>query len=176
MPAYLLALDQGTTSSRSIVFDAQGRIVARAQREFPQHFPLPGWVEHDPEAIWASQLATAREALARAGLTARDLAAVGITNQRETTLLWDRRTGRAQMAEVGPLRAALAELAHQRFHRALVSSRAEQPHHGINVRHAEESVPLGSLPLRQWRLVEPLAKVVHRSPIAQAAERLRRSQ
>ena len=95
MPAYLLALDQGTTSSRSIVFDAQGRIVARAQREFPQHFPLPGWVEHDPEAIWASQLATAREALARAGLTARDLAAVGITNQRETTLLWDRRTGRA---------------------------------------------------------------------------------
>jgi glycerol kinase len=95
MPAYLLALDQGTTSSRSIVFDAQGRVVALAQREFAQHFPQPGWVEHDPEAIWSSQLATAREALARAGLTARDIAAIGITNQRETTLLWDRRTGHA---------------------------------------------------------------------------------
>jgi glycerol kinase len=93
--SYILALDQGTSSSRSIVFDAQGRIRAQAQREFTQHFPQSGWVEHDPEEIWASQLATAQEALARAGLAARELAAIAITNQRETTVLWDRRTGRA---------------------------------------------------------------------------------
>ena len=91
---YLLALDQGTSSSRSIVFDETGHIVAQAQREFRQIFPQPGWVEHDPDEIWSSQLATAHEALARAGLTARDIAAIGITNQRETTLLWNRRTGR----------------------------------------------------------------------------------
>jgi glycerol kinase len=91
---HILALDQGTSSSRSIVFDVQGRIVAMAQRELTQHFPQPGWVEHDPDEIWDSQLATAREALARAGLTARDIGAIGITNQRETTVLWDRRTGR----------------------------------------------------------------------------------
>ena len=92
--SYILALDQGTSSSRSIVFDGDGRIRAMAQREFTQHFPQSGWVEHDAEEIWDSQLATAREALQKAGLTARDIAAVGITNQRETTLLWDRRTGR----------------------------------------------------------------------------------
>lgn len=90
---YLLALDQGTSSSRSIVFDAEGRIVAVAQKELTQFYPRPGWVEHDPQEIWTGQLATAREVLARAGLTARDIRAVGITNQRETTLLWDRRTG-----------------------------------------------------------------------------------
>ena len=91
---YILALDQGTSSSRSIVFDAQGRVVAMAQRELTQHYPQPGWVEHDADEIWAGQLATAREALAKAGLQARDIAAIGITNQRETTVLWDRRTGR----------------------------------------------------------------------------------
>jgi glycerol kinase len=91
---FLLALDQGTSSSRSIVFDAQGRIVAMAQREFRQIFPQPGWVEHDPVEIWESQLATAREAIAQAGLAAQDLAAVGITNQRETTLVWERASGR----------------------------------------------------------------------------------
>jgi glycerol kinase len=90
---YLLALDQGTSSSRSIVFDAQGRSVAMAQREFRQIFPQPGWVEHDPNEIWATQLATAQEAIARAGLKAGDIRAIGITNQRETTLLWNRRTG-----------------------------------------------------------------------------------
>ncbi len=90
---YLLALDQGTSSSRSIVFDPQGRIVALAQREFRQIYPQPGWVEHDPHEIWDTQLATAQEALHQAGLAARDIAAIGITNQRETTLLWDRRTG-----------------------------------------------------------------------------------
>jgi glycerol kinase len=92
--SHLLALDQGTSSSRSIVFDEEGRIVAAAQREFRQIFPQPGWVEHDPAEIWSTQLATAREAIARAGLQAGDIRAIGITNQRETTLLWNRRTGR----------------------------------------------------------------------------------
>jgi glycerol kinase len=90
---YLLALDQGTSSSRSIVFDVQGRIVAMAQQELPQIFPQPGWVEHDPMVIWRDQLAMARQALAKAGLQARDIHAIGITNQRETTVLWNRRTG-----------------------------------------------------------------------------------
>ena len=91
---YILALDQGTTSSRSIIFDKAGRIKAMAQREFPQIFPKPGWVEHDPEAIWKTQLATAKAALRKAKLTTKKIAAIGITNQRETTLLWDRETGR----------------------------------------------------------------------------------
>ncbi len=90
---YLLALDQGTSSSRGIVFDEQGRIVAKAQREFTQIFPQPGWVEHDAMEIWASQLATAREALANGGLKAGDIRAIGITNQRETTLVWNRSSG-----------------------------------------------------------------------------------
>ncbi len=90
---YILALDQGTTSSRAMVFDDQGRALALAQREFPQHFPRAGWVEHDPEDLWQSQLGVAREALAGAGIGASDLAGLGIANQRETTLIWDRRTG-----------------------------------------------------------------------------------
>ena len=94
-PRFLLALDQGTSSSRSIVFDTRGRIVSVAQKEFRQIFPQPGWVEHDPQEIWASQLATAREALAKAGIGAAEVAAIGITNQRETTLVWDRRSGEA---------------------------------------------------------------------------------
>ncbi|MFN8897250.1 MAG: FGGY family carbohydrate kinase, partial [Pseudomonadota bacterium] len=91
---HLLALDQGTSSSRAIVFHASGRIVALAQREFTQHFPQPGWVEHDADEIWATQLAVAREALAASGLGATDIAAIGIANQRETTVLWRRDTGR----------------------------------------------------------------------------------
>ncbi len=90
---YLLALDQGTSSSRSIVFDQSGRIVAQAQQELPQIYPKPGWVEHDPLQIWQTQLATARAVLLKAGLSARDIHAVGITNQRETTVLWNRKTG-----------------------------------------------------------------------------------
>ena len=90
---HLLALDQGTSSSRSIVFDARGRIVAMAQREFRQIYPQPGWVEHDAHEIWQTQLDTARQALERAGLTGRDITALGITNQRETTVVWNRRTG-----------------------------------------------------------------------------------
>lgn len=91
---YVLALDQGTTSSRAIVFDRSGKAVSVAQQEFPQIFPGPGHVEHDPEAIWDTQLATAREAIARAGISALDLAAVGVTNQRETTVLWEKATGK----------------------------------------------------------------------------------
>jgi glycerol kinase len=90
---FILALDQGTTSSRAIVFDHAGGIRASAQREFRQIFPRSGWVEHDPGEIWSSQLEVARAALAKAGLTAADISGIGITNQRETTLLWDRRTG-----------------------------------------------------------------------------------
>jgi glycerol kinase len=90
---HLLALDQGTSSSRAIVFHRDGHVVAMAQREFRQIFPQPGWVEHDPNEIWASQQAVALEALFKAQLNASDIAAIGITNQRETTVLWNRRTG-----------------------------------------------------------------------------------
>lgn len=90
---HLLAIDQGTTSSRAIVFDESGALIASAQREFRQSFPQPGWVEHDAEEIWTTQAATIVDVLAKAGLRSSDLAAVGITNQRETTLVWDRRTG-----------------------------------------------------------------------------------
>jgi glycerol kinase len=94
MPRYVLALDQGTTSSRAIVFDRRGRPRATARQEFTQHYPQPGWVEHDPRDLWETSRLTALAALAQANLTGRDLAAIGLTNQRETTLLWDRRTGR----------------------------------------------------------------------------------
>jgi glycerol kinase len=94
MPRFVLALDQGTTSSRSILFDHDGSIVAVAQREFTQHFPRSGWVEHDAEEIWATQVATTAEVLARAHAKVTDVAAIGITNQRETTVLWDRASGR----------------------------------------------------------------------------------
>ena len=91
---HILALDQGTTSSRAIVFDDVGRITGLAQREFTQIFPRPGWVEHDPSEIWATQIGVATEVLGRAGLTPRDIAAIGITNQRETAIVWDRETGK----------------------------------------------------------------------------------
>src|SRR5438477_10340825 len=90
---HILALDQGTTSSRAMVFDHSGSVVALAQKEFRQIFPQPGWVEHDATEIWATQRHTATEALGKAGLTAADIAAIGITNQRETTIVWDRETG-----------------------------------------------------------------------------------
>ncbi|MEK9777096.1 MAG: FGGY family carbohydrate kinase, partial [Quisquiliibacterium sp.] len=93
MSRYILALDQGTTSSRSILFDHRGEPVAMAQREFTQHFPRPGWVEHDANQIWDTQRATIDEVLERADATAEEVAAIGITNQRETTVLWDRATG-----------------------------------------------------------------------------------
>ena len=90
---FILALDAGTTSARAIVFDHAGAIRSVAQREFTQIYPQPGWVEHDPNEIWAAQIAVASEAMARAGIHARDVAAIGITNQRETTVVWDRVTG-----------------------------------------------------------------------------------
>jgi glycerol kinase len=90
---YLLALDQGTTSSRALVIDESGKVVAVSQKEFTQIFPQPGWVEHDPNEIWASQIGVAAEALSQAGASAKDVAAIGITNQRETTIVWDRKTG-----------------------------------------------------------------------------------
>ena len=91
---FILALDQGTTSSRAILFNKQGAIVADAQQEFRQIFPKPGWVEHDADEIWASQQGVATDALRKAGVTSTDIAAIGITNQRETTVVWDRATGR----------------------------------------------------------------------------------
>jgi glycerol kinase len=90
---FLLAIDQGTSSSRAVVFDHSAQVVCAAQEEFQQHYPQPGWVEHDPEAIWASVQQVTRQALAEAGAGATDVTAIGITNQRETTLIWDRRTG-----------------------------------------------------------------------------------
>lgn len=95
MSNYVLALDQGTTSSRAILFDRAGRIIGIAQQEFPQIFPQAGWVEHDPEAIWNSQLECARQVLTQSGVSAARVAAIGITNQRETTVLWDRTSGKA---------------------------------------------------------------------------------
>jgi glycerol kinase len=111
---FVLALDQGTTSSRAILFDQAGAVVAVDQHEFPQHFPKPGWVEHDPDELWESQLRAARGALARAGAKGSDVAAIGITNQRETALVWDRATGAAvhraivwQSRQTAPLCAEL---------------------------------------------------------------------
>lgn len=93
LPPYILSLDQGTTSSRALIFDRQGQIVSVAQREFTQYYPQPGWVEHDGMEIWSTQAAVATEAILQASLHPRDIAAIGITNQRETTLVWDRTTG-----------------------------------------------------------------------------------
>lgn len=93
MTSYILALDQGTTSSRSLIFDQQGQIISQSQQEFEQFFPEPGWVEHDPLEIWDSQRSTMVDAVQRAGIDWKQIAAIGITNQRETTVVWDRITG-----------------------------------------------------------------------------------
>src|ERR1700744_2801414 len=93
--SFVLAIDQGTTSSRAIVFRSDTSIAASAQAEFPPHFPASGWVEHEPEDIWTSTVATCRAALQKGGVTAKDIAAIGITNQRETSVVWDRATGTA---------------------------------------------------------------------------------
>ncbi|MCW5969583.1 MAG: glycerol kinase GlpK [Blastocatellales bacterium] len=123
MPNYILALDQGTTSSRAILFDRAGRIVQIAQQEFQQIYPRAGWVEHDPESIWLSQLACARQALAQAEIRAEDVAAIGITNQRETTILWDRSSDQAvynaivwQCRRTAPL---CEELKHEGFDKTI---------------------------------------------------------
>ena len=117
---YLLAIDQGTTSTRAIVFDKAMRPVATAQEEFPQHYPNPGWVEHDPEDLWRTVVATMRAALAKAGVSARQIAGIGITNQRETTVVWDRATGKPvnnaivwQDRRTAPLCEALKAAGHE---------------------------------------------------------------
>ena len=94
MAKYIMALDAGTTSSRCILFDKNGRICSMAQKEFTQYFPKPGWVEHDANEIWSTQLGVAVEAMLKIGASAADIAAIGITNQRETTVVWDRNTGK----------------------------------------------------------------------------------
>ncbi|MFA5538777.1 MAG: FGGY family carbohydrate kinase, partial [Gemmobacter sp.] len=93
MTGHILAIDQGTTSSRAILFDAAMRPTAVAQEEFPQHYPAPGWVEHDPSDLWSTTAATCRAAIEKAGARPASIAAIGITNQRETTVVWDRTTG-----------------------------------------------------------------------------------
>ena len=94
MSSYILAIDQGTTSSRAILFDREGQAAAVAQQEFTQHFPNDGWIEHNPEDIWETVVATCREVMASAEITPDQIAGIGITNQRETTILWDRKTGK----------------------------------------------------------------------------------
>jgi len=119
MERFILALDQGTTSSRAMIFDSRGEIQSIAQKEFTQYYPQPGWVEHDPHEIWASQAAVAAEAIARMGLHGDQIAGIGITNQRETTLIWDRQTGEPifnaivwQDRRTAPLCDALREQGH----------------------------------------------------------------
>ena len=147
-PAFILALDQGTSSSRSIVFDARGRIHAMAQREFRQIFPRPGWVEHDPKEILDSQLATAREALAKAGLAAGDIASIGITNQRETTLVWNRATGEPvhnaivwQDRRSEPTCAALREQGHEATFRAKTGLILDAYFSGTKLKWILDNVP-----------------------------------
>ena len=91
---FLLTIDEGTTSTRTIIYDHQARVVAGAQQEFSQHYPQPGWVEHDPEEIWTAVSAVTAEAMLKAGANAANITGIGITNQRETTLIWDRESGR----------------------------------------------------------------------------------
>jgi glycerol kinase len=145
---YVLALDQGTTSSRAIVFGRDGRAVASAQQEFPQIFPGPGHVEHDPEAIWSSQLAVAQEALKKAGAGAADVAAIGITNQRETTVLWDRQTGKPvanaivwQSRITAPICEALKQAGHEDMFKSRTGLVVDAYFSGTKVKHLLDTVP-----------------------------------
>ena len=94
MKDYIMALDAGTTSNRAIIFNKKGEIISVAQKEFTQHFPKPGWVEHDPSEIWSTQLGVCTEAMAKENIDASNIAGIGITNQRETTIVWEKETGR----------------------------------------------------------------------------------
>jgi glycerol kinase len=145
---YVLALDQGTTSSRAILFGRDGRLVAAAQQEFPQIFPQPGHVEHDPEAIWSTQLAVAKDCLARAGASAADVAAVGITNQRETTVLWERATGKPvanaivwQSRVSAPICDALKAQGHEDLFRSKTGLVVDAYFSGTKVKHLLDTVP-----------------------------------
>ncbi len=144
----MLALDQGTSSSRAIVFDREGRAVGAAQREFPQLFPKPGQVEHDPEAIWESQLAVAREALRVARLAPEAIAAIGITNQRETTILWDRNTGKPvgnaivwQSRVSAPICDALKAAGHEELFRRKTGLVLDPYFSGTKIKHLLDTVP-----------------------------------
>jgi glycerol kinase len=148
MKRYILALDQGTTSSRAIVFGHDGRAVSMAQREFPQLFPGPGHVEHDPEAIWSSQIAVAREALTRAGAAASDVAAIGVTNQRETTVLWDRHTGKPvanaivwQSRMSAPICDALKAAGHEELFRRKTGLVVDAYFSGTKIKHLLDTLP-----------------------------------
>src|SRR5688500_6273532 len=143
---FVLALDQGTTSSRAILFDRAGTAVSVAQQEFPQLFPGPGHVEHDPEAIWTTQLATARDAVARAGIVPADLAAIGITNQRETTVLWERDSGRPianaivwQSRITAPICDRLKEAGHEQRFRSKTGLVIDAYFSGTKIKHLLDS-------------------------------------
>jgi glycerol kinase len=145
---YVLALDQGTTSSRAMLFGRDGRVVSAAQREFPQIFPKPGDVEHDPEAIWTSQIETAREAIRTAGIAAADVVAIGITNQRETTVLWDKQTGQAvapaivwQSRVSTPICDRLKAEGHEALIRKKTGLVVDAYFSGTKVTHLLETVP-----------------------------------
>lgn len=145
---YILSLDQGTTSSRSIVFGRDGRVVASAQQEFPQILPTPGHVEHDPEAIWQSQLATAKRALQEAKLSAADIAAIGITNQRETTVLWEKATGKPvanaivwQSRISAPLCERLKAAGHEPLFRERTGLLLDPYFSGTKIAHLLENTP-----------------------------------
>jgi glycerol kinase len=145
---FVLALDQGTTSSRAIVFGHDGRAVASAQQEFPQIFPRPGEVEHDPEAIWSSQVEVAKQALGRAGLGPADIAAIGITNQRETTVLWDRHTGKPvanaivwQSRVSAPICERLKADGHEAIIRRKTGLVVDAYFSGTKVKHLLDTIP-----------------------------------
>jgi glycerol kinase len=145
---FVLALDQGTTSSRAIVFGHDGRVVSTAQQEFPQIFPRPGEVEHDPEAIWSSQLEVARKALRQAALSPADVAAIGITNQRETAILWDRRTGKPvanaivwQSRVSAPICERLKAEGHEAVIRRKTGLVVDAYFSGTKVTHLLETIP-----------------------------------
>jgi glycerol kinase len=145
---FVLALDQGTTSSRAIVFGHDGRAVASAQQEFPEIFPRPGDVEHDPEAIWSSQVEVAKQALGRAGLGPADIAAIGITNQRETTILWDRHTGKPaanaivwQSRVSAPICERLKEEGHEAVIRRKTGLVVDAYFSGTKVKHLLDTIP-----------------------------------
>ena len=150
MSRYVLALDQGTTSSRSILFDHAGAIIAMAQREFTQHFPAPGQVEHDAEEIWETQSATIAEVLERAGASAEDIAAIGITNQRETTVLWDRASGKPvapaivwQDRRTTPRCAQLRAAGHETQVRALTGLTLDPYFSGTKLAWLLDTIPEG---------------------------------
>ena len=148
MADFILALDQGTTSSRAMLFDAQGRVRGSQQQEYPQLYPHPAWVEHDPEAIWASQLGVAQALLRSQNLAARDIAAIGIANQRETTILWERATGRPvanaivwQDRRTAPLCQSLREAGHEPTFRAKTGLPLDPYFSGTKIRWLLDNVP-----------------------------------